>query len=80
MSLPIFQQNQQNINQQTAQIQLEQLGFNFQNLNLIIEQNVNNAVLQLVNQIANIELSEVSVEAARESLDLTPRTGHVDSF
>ncbi|WP_462248502.1 TolC family protein [Ekhidna sp.] len=71
VSIPIFQQNQQNINQQTAQIQLDQLGINYQNLNLSIEQGVNNAVLELTNQIANIELSKVSEEAARESLDLT---------
>jgi len=71
VSLPIFQANQQNINQQTAQIQLEQLGINLQNTNLSIAQGVNNAVLQLVNQVTNIELSKVSVEAARESLDLT---------
>ncbi|MEQ9299076.1 MAG: TolC family protein [Cyclobacteriaceae bacterium] len=71
LTLPIFQQNQQNINQQTAQIQLEQLGVNLQNINLSIDQGVNNAVLQLINQITNIELSQVSVEAARESLELT---------
>ena len=71
VSIPIFQQNQQNINQQTAQIQIDQLGLNSQNLNLSIEQGVNNAVLQLVNQIANIELSKVSEEAAKESLELT---------
>ncbi|MBO3697820.1 TolC family protein [Roseivirga sp. E12] len=71
LSLPIFQRNQQNINRQTASIQKEQLDINRQNIELNLENNVNVAVLQLTNQIANIELSKVSEEAAREGLELT---------
>lgn len=71
LSLPIFQRNQQNINRQTATIQKEQLDINRQNIELNLERNVNVAVLQLTNQIANIELSKVSEEAAREGLELT---------
>jgi len=71
VSLPIFQRNQQNINRQTAIIQKEQLNFNKQNIELNLERNVNSAVLELFNQISNIELSKVSEEAARESLELT---------
>ena len=71
LSLPIFERNQQNINRQTAIIQKEQIDYNRQNLELNIESAVNNAVLQLINQIANIELSKVSEEAAREGLELT---------
>ncbi len=71
LSLPIFQRNQQNINRQTATIQKEQLDINRQNTELNLERNVNAAVLQLTNQIANIELSKVSEAAAREGLELT---------
>lgn len=71
LSIPIFQRNQQNINRQTATIQKEQLDINRQNIELNLERNVNAAVLQLTNQIANIELSKVSEEAAREGLELT---------
>lgn len=71
LSLPIFQRNRQNINRQTATIQKEQLDFNRQNIELNLERNVNVAVLQLTNQIANIELSKISEEAAREGLELT---------
>ncbi|MCE7990329.1 MAG: TolC family protein [Roseivirga sp.] len=71
LSLPIFQRNQQNINRQTATIQKEQLDINRQNIELNLERNVNVAVLQLTNQMANIELSKVSEEAAREGLELT---------
>lgn len=71
LSLPIFQRNQQNINRQTATIQKEQLDINRQNIELNLERNVNVAVLQLTNQIANIQLSKISEEAAREGLELT---------
>lgn len=71
LSLPIFQRNQQNINRQTATIQREQLDISRQNIELNLDRNVNVAVLQLTNQIANIELSKVSEEAAREGLELT---------
>jgi len=71
LSIPIFQQNQQNINKQTAAIQQDQLNINRENTLLSIELNVNDAVLGMMNQIANIELSKVSEETARESLELT---------
>jgi len=71
LSLPIFNQNKQNINRQTATIQKEQINLNRDNVSLNLERNVNVAVLQMINQITNIELSKVSADAARESLELT---------
>ncbi|MEM6262064.1 MAG: TolC family protein [Bacteroidota bacterium] len=71
LSIPIFNQNKQNLNRQIALIQQNQLSINRANLKLSIEQNVNAAVLNLINQIVNIELSEVSEQAAKESLELT---------
>ncbi len=71
LSLPIFQQNQRNINRQTAKIQEDQLLVQKDNVELSIEKNVNDILLDMTNQIANIEISKVSEEAARESLDLT---------
>ncbi|MEM9141366.1 MAG: TolC family protein, partial [Bacteroidota bacterium] len=70
LSLPIFNQYRTNINRQTAKIQQEQLEINTQNTELAIEANVSTAVLNIVNQISNITLSEVSARAAQESLEL----------
>ncbi len=71
VSLPIFNQNQRNIKRQTAKIQEEQLGFEKQNIELSIEKNVNDIILDLISQIANIEISKVAENTAKESLDLT---------
>ena len=71
VSLPILNQNKQNINKQIAIIQQEQLNDNIDNVKLTIEQNINDAVIQLINQIANIELSKVFEETAKEALELT---------
>ena len=62
---------EQNINKQTAIIQQDQLNINKENTQLSIERNVNDAVLGVINEIANIELSKVSEETAKESLELT---------
>ncbi len=70
VSLPIFQQNQRNINRQTTKIQEDQLQIQKSNTYLNIEKNVNDIVLDLVNQITNIELSKIAEETAEESLDL----------
>ena len=71
LSLPIFNRTRTNINKQTALIQKDQLRINKESLEQNIEVNVNTAVLQLINQIANIEISKVSEAAAKESLELT---------
>lgn len=70
LSLPIFQQNKQNINRQIANIQQEQLNINKDNIELNIERSINEAVLQIINEITNIELSKISEETAKETLDL----------
>lgn len=71
LSLPIFNQNKQNINKQIAVVQQDQINSTIENINLTIEKNINDAVIQLVNQIANIELSKVFEETAKEALELT---------
>ena len=71
LSLPILNRTQTNINRQTAIIQEDQLTINKDNTALAIEGNVNSAVLNLMNQIANIEISKISETAAKESLELT---------
>ena len=71
ISIPIFNQNKQNINKQIASIQSEQLEISKENVILSKEKNINDAVLDLVNQISNIELSKVFEETAKEALDLT---------
>lgn len=71
VSIPLIQQNLQNINSQSATIRMEQIDLQKDNFELSIERNVNSAVLNLINQISNIELSEVSLNAAEENLELT---------
>ncbi len=71
VSIPIFNQNKQNLNQQIASVQREQLEVSKDKIILNIEKNVNDSVLELINQISNIQLSEVFVETAEEALDLT---------
>jgi len=71
ISLPIFQQNQRNINRQTAEIQSDQLAIQKENAILNIEKNVNDIILDLVSEIANIEISKVAEKSAKESLELT---------
>lgn len=71
LSIPIFNRTQTNINKQIAEIQQDQLLINQDNLELSIEANVNTAVLELINEIANIEISKVAEAAAKEALELT---------
>ncbi len=71
LSLPIFQQNKQNINRQTALIQQQQIRLTQDNVELQIKQGVQASLLNLINQISNIELAKVSESTAQESLELT---------
>lgn len=71
VSIPIFNRNLNNINKQTNIIQQDQLNINKENIELSINANMRASVLNLVNQISNIELSGVSEQAAKESLELT---------
>ncbi|MFK7845662.1 MAG: TolC family protein [Rhodothermales bacterium] len=71
LSIPIIDRNQRSINRQTALIQKEQLELSQENVALSIDKNVKDAVLDLVNQIANIELSRVAESSAQQSLELT---------
>ncbi|WP_196894596.1 TolC family protein [Aureivirga marina] len=70
VSLPIFDRTQRNLNRQRTKIQIEQLGLNRDNVVLVIHQNVNNVVTDIINQIANIELTKVALNSARENLEL----------
>ncbi len=71
LSIPIVNQNLSNINRQTAMIQKEQLEINKSNVELGIAVNIRNAVLNLINQVSNIQLSRISEETAQEALELT---------
>ena len=71
VSIPILNSNQTNINRQTARIQKDQLMINMENTELALSANIRNAVLNIINQISNIELSKISEETAKEALDLT---------
>ncbi|WP_431158488.1 TolC family protein [Winogradskyella poriferorum] len=71
VSLPLFNQNKQNLNKQIASVQKEQLEVSKDNILLNIEKNINDSVLELVNQVSNIELSKVFEETAKEALYLT---------
>ncbi len=71
LKLPIFDQNRQNINKQIATIQKDQINIFQDNVRLTVQRNINDAVLELANQIANIHLSKLAEETAKESLELT---------
>ncbi len=71
LSIPIFDQNRRQLSKQKSQIQLKQLHLARDATELALERAVQDAILELINQISNIELSEVSEETAEESLDLT---------
>lgn len=71
VSLPLFNQNKQNLNKQIASVQKEQLEISRDNIELSIQKNINDAVLELINQISNIQLSKVFEETAKDALDLT---------
>ena len=69
--LPVFQQNRFGIERQTAEIQKDQLEIQRAGLAQDNETNIRNVVLNLINQISNIKLSEISADAALEALQLT---------
>ncbi|RNC85869.1 MAG: TolC family protein [Balneola sp.] len=69
-SLPIFQQNKQNINLQTAKITRNQIELLIEQTERNIERQVENNALDALNQISNLQLSEISLESAAENLDL----------
>ncbi|MEM9649407.1 MAG: TolC family protein [Bacteroidota bacterium] len=71
ISIPIINQNLNNIRRQTALIQKDQIEINKNNLELNIAVNVRNGVLNLVNQMSNIQLSKISEQTAAEALELT---------
>lgn len=74
LSVPLFNKNQFNINRQQAILQKQLLEVNQQDVTLSVDANVRSGVLTLVNQISNLELSKVSEETAKDSLDLTQRS------
>jgi outer membrane protein TolC len=71
LSIPIVDQNLKNINKQTATIQKDQLTINLEDTKLNLEKSLNDAVLNLMDQISIIELSVLSQRTAKESLELT---------
>ena len=70
-SLPIFNRTRNNINKQLATIQQDQLTIDKESIEQNIATNVNTAVLDIINEMVNIEISIVSEAAAKESLELT---------
>ena len=71
LSLPIFNQTRNNINKQSAYIQREQIDIFKADTELAIEKNINDIITELMNRIANIEISKIAEEAAKEALELT---------
>lgn len=71
LSVPLFNKNQFSLNRQQAILQKQQLEVNQQNTALNVDANVHSGVLSLANQISNLELSKISEQSAKDSLDLT---------
>lgn len=71
LSLPLFQQNKQNINLQTAKITKNQIDLLIELTRRNIERQVENNAYETLNQISNMQLSEISLTSAEEVLELT---------
>ncbi len=80
LSIPIIQQNQQNIYRQTAKIQEDQLNIQKNNIAQNIEKNINDIVIDLIKEIANIEISGINEIFAKESLELSQNEYQVGSI
>ena len=80
LSIPIIQQNQQNIYRQTAKIQEDQLYIQKDNIAQSIEKNINDIVFDLIKEISNIEISGVNEIFAKESLELSQNEYQVGSI
>jgi outer membrane protein TolC len=70
LSLPVFNQNQRNLNRQKSLIQQQQLITQKENTETIIKQNLNDIVYTILNLYTNIELSKLTTRTAKESLEL----------
>ncbi|MFC3194189.1 TolC family protein [Marinicella sediminis] len=71
VSVPIFSRNQFNTDLYAALLRKDQLNINRQSTEQSIDVNVRSGILSLVNEMSNIQLSEVSEATAKESLELT---------
>jgi outer membrane protein TolC len=69
-SIPLFDSNLRNIDRQSGKIREEQMNLDRAYTASLIERNVRDVVLEVMNQIANMELSAISEDAAAESLEL----------
>lgn len=71
VALPLFQQNQRNIDKQTALIQQDQLELFELDTRQAIEKNINDIIADLMTRIVNIDISRIAEKAAKEALFLT---------
>jgi outer membrane protein TolC len=69
-SIPLFDSNQRRIRRQSSLIRQDQLQVDRTSTAVAIERAVRDVILDLRNEIANLELSAISEEAAAESLQL----------
>lgn len=69
-SIPLFNQNNDNVDQKRASKQRDKLKIQIENQALSIETRVRDAVLDVSSSVANIELSRVAEKAAEQTLDL----------
>lgn len=71
LSIPIFQQNLRNLNRQKSLLQEKQIEIQYDQVIQTLSRNVSDGILNLVAQITNIEISKISAQSAKESLELT---------
>lgn len=71
LSVPLFNQNTEHVSKYRAETERQQLLIGRAEIAQSLELRVRDAVLDVSAQTANISLSEVAEEAARQSLDLT---------
>ncbi|NLR93901.1 TolC family protein [Flammeovirga agarivorans] len=71
VSIPIFQQNTRNVNQQKTKIQYDQLLVQKNQFEVGIDKYIHEIILALTNEIANIEISKSNLEVSQENVALS---------
>ncbi|WP_082795744.1 TolC family protein [Flammeovirga sp. SJP92] len=71
VSIPIFQQNTRNINQQKSKIQMEKLTVQKNDFEQDMERMVYDNIIALINELTNIEISKANKVVAEENLKIS---------
>ncbi|NME72608.1 TolC family protein [Flammeovirga aprica] len=71
VSIPIFQQNTRNINQQKSKIQMDQLVAQKNDYEQNVERMIHENIIALINELTNIEIAKANKVVAEENLEIS---------